>query len=483
VKEEKNKREQLTRQLNTQKFENTKQNITSDRNLLKEIEKVNKKKQESVDKDDFVQEFLKKPEMKTLEYTDKGSSELTNEVIDNTEVQSKLLDEKRTKWENGGKEKLEQWRKEHGYITEKQIKDAEEMRMFEMQLQNKQLLKKQLQSMLISDKKHLNCYSGSYDFDNMNGHEFEFFCADILRKNGFGNVSVTKGTGDQGVDILAEKDKVKYAIQCKKYSAPLSNKPIQEVYAGKQYYRCHVGVVMTNSTFTSGAKELAESVGVLTWDKDDLQKMIEISSQNEPKTSDKNILEDKSKDTETFSYKKYREGADKIDCYEVTSKIQSLCDNYIATIIKMTEPSDKLCTMMELLGVVDEKNMRSFGAEIGQKGREAQIVSDEMQATFMILFAAMFEQGFDKWSNEIETMESIEDTIRVNKKFVDVLLEIGLNYLMQFPYFEPVQYRALLGLAEGIEEIECASDNLQKIISEFENFKKDCATKEEKQQK
>jgi hypothetical protein len=53
--------------------------------------------------------------------------------------------------------------------------------------------------------------------DGMEGHEFEYFCADILEKNGFTNVSVTRGSGDQGVDVLATKDGIKYAIQCKNY--------------------------------------------------------------------------------------------------------------------------------------------------------------------------------------------------------------------------------------------------------------------------
>ena len=108
----------------------------------------------------------------------------------------------------------------------------------------------------------------------MEGHEFEYFCADLLRRHGFVNVSVTPGSGDQGVDVLAEKEGVKYAVQCKKYASPLSNTPVQEVNAGKMFYRCHVGVVMTNSTFTPGAIELAEATGVLLWGRDVVQDMM-----------------------------------------------------------------------------------------------------------------------------------------------------------------------------------------------------------------
>ena len=86
---------------------------------------------------------------------------------------------------------------------------------------------------------------------------------------------MTKGSGAQGVDILAIKDSIKYAIQCKNYASHLGNTPVQEVNAGKLYYKCHVGVVMTNSTFTQGAKELAAATGVLLWDRIVLSKMIE----------------------------------------------------------------------------------------------------------------------------------------------------------------------------------------------------------------
>lgn len=112
------------------------------------------------------------------------------------------------------------------------------------------------------------------NIDNMNGHEFEHWCAELLERNGFENVEVTPGSGDQGVDVLAEKGGVKYAIQCKCYSHDLGNSPIQEVESGRIYYGCHVGVVMTNRYFTQGAKKLAQKTGTLLWDRDCIEKMV-----------------------------------------------------------------------------------------------------------------------------------------------------------------------------------------------------------------
>ena len=104
--------------------------------------------------------------------------------------------------------------------------------------------------------------------DLMEGHDFEYWCANALRDLGFKDVEVTPGSGDQGVDILATKDDLRYAIQCKRYISDLGNSPVQEVHAGKYIYHCHVAAVITNRYFTAGAIKLASATGVLLWDRD-----------------------------------------------------------------------------------------------------------------------------------------------------------------------------------------------------------------------
>lgn len=113
----------------------------------------------------------------------------------------------------------------------------------------------------------------STSMDSMSGVEFETWCAEIMKKLGYHDVSMTKTSGDQGVDILAEKDGIKYAVQCKCYSKDLGNTPVQEVNTGKMFYKCHVGVVMTNRHFTQGAKEAAEATGTLLWDREKVLEM------------------------------------------------------------------------------------------------------------------------------------------------------------------------------------------------------------------
>ena len=112
-------------------------------------------------------------------------------------------------------------------------------------------------------------------FDELEGHEFEYYCADLLRKKGFIEVEVTKGSGDYGADILAEKDGVTYAIQCKCYTAPIGVKAIQEAYAGRDYYDRMVGAVLTNQYFTTPAVDAAKKLKILLWDRGYLESMLE----------------------------------------------------------------------------------------------------------------------------------------------------------------------------------------------------------------
>ena len=42
----------------------------------------------------------------------------------------------------------------------------------------------------------------------MNGHQYEHQCAKRLKSKGFYNVTVTKGSGDQGIRNMARKLKI-----------------------------------------------------------------------------------------------------------------------------------------------------------------------------------------------------------------------------------------------------------------------------------
>jgi len=112
------------------------------------------------------------------------------------------------------------------------------------------------------------------ELDEMDGIAFEELACDILMANGFELAENTPASGDFGVDILALKDGMTYAIQCKRYLEPVGLEAVQQVYAGRAYYECHVAAVLTNQVFTAGAKALADKIGVVLWDRDTLRELL-----------------------------------------------------------------------------------------------------------------------------------------------------------------------------------------------------------------
>lgn len=117
--------------------------------------------------------------------------------------------------------------------------------------------------------------ASSINYDTMTGSQFESFCSFLLISNNFKNVEVTKGSGDHGIDILAEKDDITYAIQCKCYSGNVGNDAIQQALAGKKFYKRDIAVVLTNQYFTQQAQEEAAVFGVKLWDRDKLDELIQ----------------------------------------------------------------------------------------------------------------------------------------------------------------------------------------------------------------
>lgn len=103
------------------------------------------------------------------------------------------------------------------------------------------------------------------DFSSMSGWDFERYCADCLLKKGFTKAEVTSGSGDHGVDIIAEQNGIRFGIQCKLYQGQIPNKTVQEAYTGASYYDCDVAVIMSNSELTKQAQEEARKLRVKFW--------------------------------------------------------------------------------------------------------------------------------------------------------------------------------------------------------------------------
>lgn len=99
--------------------------------------------------------------------------------------------------------------------------------------------------------------------ENLDGYQYEHYCASYLRHNGWTHVIVTSKSADYGADITAtDPSGIRYAIQCKKYDKPVGISAVQQVVGAKAYYDCQKGAVFSYSGFTDAAKKLSQANGI-----------------------------------------------------------------------------------------------------------------------------------------------------------------------------------------------------------------------------
>lgn len=108
--------------------------------------------------------------------------------------------------------------------------------------------------------------------DGMDGLEFERYVVELLRRNGFHDVRLTEQY-DYGVDIIAEKNGVRWGVQAKRYSSPVGADAIRQVVTGLRIYNCDRAMVITNSTYSEFAKKLAAGNDCVLIDRVGLRKL------------------------------------------------------------------------------------------------------------------------------------------------------------------------------------------------------------------
>jgi ssDNA-binding Zn-finger/Zn-ribbon topoisomerase 1 len=121
----------------------------------------------------------------------------------------------------------------------------------------------------------LRTASGIDEIDVMTGVQFERRLQSLFVKMGY-LVQSTPASGDQGLDLILKLDGKHIGVQAKRYSKNRSvgNSAVQEVIAGKQFYGCDEGWVITNCKFTIAAKTLAKKAGIRLIDREQLIKLL-----------------------------------------------------------------------------------------------------------------------------------------------------------------------------------------------------------------
>ncbi|PFY94823.1 restriction endonuclease [Bacillus pseudomycoides] len=116
--------------------------------------------------------------------------------------------------------------------------------------------------------------SGIRYIDKMDGFQFEVYLKALFRELGY-RPEVTKRSCDYGVDVIL-KGRNRIVIQAKRYGIKnrVGIRAVQEVYAGKAYYKADEAWIVTNSVFTKQAEELAKACQVKLIDRFELQNLI-----------------------------------------------------------------------------------------------------------------------------------------------------------------------------------------------------------------
>jgi HJR/Mrr/RecB family endonuclease len=111
------------------------------------------------------------------------------------------------------------------------------------------------------------------DLLSLSHRDLEHHVAAVIAALPGWQAEATRGSGDQGADVIATSPKgVRVAIQVKHYpNRNVSNGAVQEIVAAKAIYKCKEAVVFTSGPgYTKSAVELARANGVKLWRPADL---------------------------------------------------------------------------------------------------------------------------------------------------------------------------------------------------------------------
>jgi len=99
------------------------------------------------------------------------------------------------------------------------------------------------------------------DVNNLTPYEFELFVKEFFIQKGYDAVN-TQMSHDHGADVIAIKDNIKYVIQAKLYSKPLSSYVVDRVNYAKRRYLADKSIIITNNDVTNQALLYAADQGV-----------------------------------------------------------------------------------------------------------------------------------------------------------------------------------------------------------------------------
>ena len=111
--------------------------------------------------------------------------------------------------------------------------------------------------------------SDGSNISDLDGFEYEEYCKNEFIKNGW-LTEITPKSGDYGADIIAKKEDIIAAIQCKNHIKPVGVEAVQQVVGSKAIYSANLLIVISRTGFTERATKLAKANSVLCIDHDQI---------------------------------------------------------------------------------------------------------------------------------------------------------------------------------------------------------------------
>jgi len=109
--------------------------------------------------------------------------------------------------------------------------------------------------------------------DNMSGVMFEQYIFEHFRRLGYTGYILSKNSSS-GADMILDKGGVNVVVQVKRWKNSVGGDAIQQVIEAMKHYDAKTGIVVTNSTFTESACEMAKEAGIELWDRSKLMELM-----------------------------------------------------------------------------------------------------------------------------------------------------------------------------------------------------------------
>lgn len=119
-----------------------------------------------------------------------------------------------------------------------------------------QELKKQETERIVKEREEKR---RNYDYwSNLDPYEFEREIAVLFEKHGF-MTTVTKGSGDGGIDVVLKRNEKYYAVQCKRYATKVGPAAVRDLYGTMVSGKFDGGFLVCPSGFSDKAFEFASN--------------------------------------------------------------------------------------------------------------------------------------------------------------------------------------------------------------------------------